>query len=237
MIEGVTFDCWDTILADDESINSRIRENLIKVMGEHGHIISKKKMDRLFMEEEEDYRIHVVTEKKTRDSHERTLSIMNLAGIDLPPEVIDGIADYSDRIALSPPPPVAAGIKDALEELSGRFKLAVICNTGWHSGEVVRELLHDYGLDGYFQYLSFSDEMGLAKPHRHIFEYTLDRINTDPGNAVHIGDSEYSDIAGAADAGMKTILYAGINRSYENDNSAHVTITGYDKLAEIIEKL
>jgi putative hydrolase of the HAD superfamily len=237
MIKGVTFDCWDTILVDDESNNREIKENLIKVMGEHGRTISKKKMDQLFMEEEEDYRIHVVSEKKTRDSHARTLAIIKLAKIDLPERVIDEIADYSDRTALNSPPPAVSGIKDALEELSRRFKLAVICNTGWHSGEVVRELLHDYGLTKYFQYLSFSDEVGLAKPHRHMFEYTLDRMDINPEEAVHIGDSEYSDIVGASNAGMKTILYAGINKSYENDNSADITIRDYNKLAEIIKKL
>jgi putative hydrolase of the HAD superfamily len=162
---------------------------------------------------------------------------MKLAETVLPADAIDELADFSDRLPLNTPPPAVGGIKDALEELTEKFKLAVICNTGWHSGDVVRELLHDYGLTKYFDYLSFSDEVGLAKPHRHMFEYTLDRIDIDPDEAVHIGDSEYSDIAGASDAGMRTILYAGINKSYEDDNSADITITDYDKLAEIIEKL
>ncbi len=237
MIRGVTFDCWDTILVDDERINRIIKDNLIEVMGRQGLSVSRKKMEQFFTEEEEDYRIHVVTEKKTPDSHTRTLTIMKLAGINLPREQIDEIADFSDRAALIDPPPVASGIKDALEELSGRYKLAIICNTGWHSGEVVRELLHDYGLSRYFRYFSFSDEIGVAKPHSHIFEYTLDRIEVEPGEAVHIGDSEYSDIAGAAGAGMKTILYTGINKSYESDNSADITMDRYDKLPEIIEKM
>jgi putative hydrolase of the HAD superfamily len=132
---------------------------------------------------------------------------------------------------------VVPGIKKVLEELSGVYKLAVICNTGWHSGETVRQLLAGYNFPKYFSHLTFSDEAGIAKPHKQIFEYTLDKLDCRSGDAVHIGDSEYSDIVGAKEANMKAILFTGINDKYKDNNSADITIDNYDNLVDIMGKM
>jgi len=55
--------------------------------------------------------------------------------------------------------------------------------------------------------------------------------------AVHIGDSEYSDIVGAKQANMRAILFTGVNDKYKDNNSADLTISTYDNLVAILEKM
>ncbi|MCK5078273.1 MAG: HAD-IA family hydrolase, partial [Calditrichia bacterium] len=116
-------------------------------------------------------------------------------------------------------------------------KLAVICNTGWHSGDTVRQLLKEYDLPKYFSHLTFSDEAGIAKPHKQIFEYTLEKLGYKAEDAVHIGDSEYSDIVGAKEANMRAILFTGINDKYNDNNTADIAISNYDNFVDIIAKM
>jgi putative hydrolase of the HAD superfamily len=101
----------------------------------------------------------------------------------------------------------------------------------------VRQLLEGYNLPGYFSHLTFSDEAGIAKPHKQIFEYTLDKIGFDTRDSVHIGDSEYSDIVGAKEAGMKAILFTGVNDKYKNNNTADIVVNDYNDFAGIIDRL
>jgi putative hydrolase of the HAD superfamily len=98
-------------------------------------------------------------------------------------------------------------------------------------------VLEGYEFPKYFSHLTFSDEASIAKPHKQIFEYTLDKLDCRTEDAVHIGDSEYSDIVGAKEANMKAILFTGINDKYKDNNSADITIDNYDNLVDIIETM
>ena len=84
----------------------------------------------------------------------------------------------------------------------------------------MRTLLEGNDLTKYFEWLSFSDEVGVAKPHRQIFEITVGKLGFRLEEAAHIGDSEYSDIVGAKEANMMAILFTGVNKKYEDINSA-----------------
>jgi FMN phosphatase YigB (HAD superfamily) len=194
-------------------------------------------VNELFSREAKIFQEYIIEHRKTPDSKMRVKTIVQLANVQLTSSDMDNAAIYCDRIALEYRPPVVPGIKKVLEELSGVYKLAVICNTGWHSGETVRQLLAGYNFPKYFSHLTFSDEAGIAKPHKQIFEYTLDKLDCRSGDAVHIGDSEYSDIVGAKEANMKAILFTGINDKYKDNNSADITIDNYDNLVDIMGKM
>ena len=58
-------------------------------------------------------------------------------------------------------------------------------------------MLARYGLIGYFGVLIFSNEYGWLKPDPRIFHHTLDELGVPPENAIHVGDTEDMDIAGA----------------------------------------
>ncbi len=237
MVKAITFDCWDTLLADDPSRTNKKKEYFRQIFNENDFPITESEIDDLFLKEGKLFENHIIEHRKTQNSRMRVKNIVQLAQIGMPAPDIDRIADYCDRIALDYPPPVVTGVEDVLKVLSKTYGLAVICNTGWHSGETVRHLLEEYGLTQYFSHLTFSDEAGIAKPHKQIFEYTLGKLHCSPEEAVHIGDSEYSDIVGAKEAKMGAILFAGINDRYKDSNSADITISTYDNLLDTLQQI
>lgn len=67
-------------------------------------------------------------------------------------------------------------------------------------------LLDHYGLRGYLDSVTYSQEVGAEKPDPRIFAVALSRAGCPPGEAVHVGDSWESDYLGAKRAGMIPVL-------------------------------
>lgn len=90
----------------------------------------------------------------------------------------------------------------ALEGLASRgIKLGVISN--WD--ERLRGLLGKLKLNGYFEVMSVSYEVGSPKPSPVIFEYAASALRL-PANAIlHIGDSIEMDVKGARAAGFNAL--------------------------------
>jgi putative hydrolase of the HAD superfamily len=103
-----------------------------------------------------------------------------------------------------------------LADLSTRYRLAIISDTGITPGRVLRQLLEQDNLTGYFTHFTFSDEVGRSKPHPSAFLTTLAALNATPAEAVHIGDLLRTDIAGAQAVGMRAVQYIGINHDQAN---------------------
>lgn len=90
-----------------------------------------------------------------------------------------------------------------LEELASRgFRLAAASN--WD--ERLRPLLKSLNLDGYFEAVLVSCELYFAKPSNVVFEHALRKLGVTPAEALHVGDSEDEDVAGALAAGMSAVL-------------------------------
>lgn len=106
-----------------------------------------------------------------------------------------------------------AGSAAVLRHLRQRgYKLGLIANSGWPSGRVMREVLAAEGMLMYFQAFSLADEVGARKPDPAIFRHALFHLDeeSDPAAVVHVGASSQADVAGARDAGLRSILYQGL---------------------------
>jgi putative hydrolase of the HAD superfamily len=128
-------------------------------------------------------------------------------------------------------------VKETLESLAESFSLAVICNTGFHGATTLRGILSDYGLTPCFKHMTFSDEAGVAKPHERIFQMTLQAVGARPEEAVHVGDSEPADIAGAKLAGLRAVLFTGASDRYAEENTAHAVFSSYGDLPAVLRSL
>ncbi len=237
MIRAITFDCWNTLIEEDGSRDIQRKEYFASRLKNKGFTVTEEDIERHFSTEAKLFEKFIIDHRKTQNSMARVRTILKLTGLNLTYEEINEAADYCDKIALEFRPPVIAGVKEMLEAFVDKYKMAVICNTGWHSANTVRNLLGDHDLHQYFSQTTFSDEAGVAKPHKQIFEQTLDALGCSLEEAVHIGDSEYSDIVGAKGANMRAILFAGVNEKYKEENTADFTISSYANLAEILEKM
>jgi HAD superfamily hydrolase (TIGR01549 family) len=88
------------------------------------------------------------------------------------------------------------------------IRLALISNTVW-PGHLHTRDLQRFGLDAFFDVLTYSSEHPHTKPHPAIFRDTLRRLgDVPPASAVHVGDRILDDVRGAQSAGLKGVLKA-----------------------------
>ena len=69
------------------------------------------------------------------------------------------------------------------------------------------------GIDRFFEVVSLSNELAMAKPCPEIFRHTLDALGVEPSRTLHVGDNPAADVAGAAAVGMRTAWLKGPSRS------------------------
>jgi putative hydrolase of the HAD superfamily len=92
------------------------------------------------------------------------------------------------------------------------------------------ELLARNDMLRYFDYLYFSNEHGASKPSRRAFGLTLERLGVRPAEAVHVGDIQRTDVAGAQAAGMSAVLFVGSNNSDAARTTADLVVRHFDEL-------
>ena len=72
----------------------------------------------------------------------------------------------------------------------------------------LHRVLSVLGLAPYFQSVTISTEVGVAKPAAEIFQAALAKHHCEAHEAWHVGDSEAEDYAGARAAGIRAVLLA-----------------------------
>lgn len=77
------------------------------------------------------------------------------------------------------------------------LKTAVMSNTGITSGPTLRMLLDEVGILPYIDFELYSDEVGSAKPSRHIFGRLAQISGIPSTHTMHIGDNRNADYDGA----------------------------------------
>jgi len=98
------------------------------------------------------------------------------------------------------------GARELLEELSSVATLALVSNG---IGEVVSDKVTRLDLEGYFDAIVVSGEIGVAKPHTGFFDIAFDRLDhPDKAMTLMIGDNLGSDIRGGINYGIDTCWYA-----------------------------
>lgn len=98
-------------------------------------------------------------------------------------------------------------VDESVQELRKTHRLAIITNgTNWTQHSRIERS----GFYHVVEHVSIAGEKGFGKPRSEIFEETLSCLGVKPEEAVHVGDSLSADIAGARNAGMRSVW---INRS------------------------
>ena len=91
-----------------------------------------------------------------------------------------------------------------LNSLRSKYKMHIITN-GFK--EVQKRKLQKSDLIQYFETVTISEDVGVKKPHKLIFDQALKAANANIENSVMIGDNFNADILGALGVGMKAIYY------------------------------
>lgn len=103
--------------------------------------------------------------------------------------------------------------KEILDYLLPKYPLVLVTNgfEGIQSTKVASG-----GIEKYFKAIVTSEKAGHKKPAKEIFEYALSQCNSLAQEAIMIGDNLLTDMAGAANAKIDSVLY---NPKKESHNS------------------
>ncbi|QYK05559.1 pyrimidine 5'-nucleotidase [Shewanella zhangzhouensis] len=123
-------------------------------------------------------------------------------------------------------------VPELLESLKGRYRLGIITN-GFT--ELQRIRLERTGFADHFELLVISEEVGLAKPDRAIFDHALDAMgNPARERVLMVGDTLSSDILGGLNAGLRTCWYNPDAKVIEQGIQPHLEIRCHSELARLL---
>ncbi|MBS1913120.1 MAG: HAD family hydrolase [Bacteroidetes bacterium] len=238
----VTIDFWNTIFDSSGGVvrNDARRAALMAAAADAGYGASAEQLEEAYRSIWAYFDVQWLEHHRTPTSPELVREICRRAGIQLREQVLDAVAADFSRGVLEHPPMLLPGAAAALARLASRARLALISDTAFSPGSVLRELMELNNVAQYFDAFIFSDETGVAKPHPDAFRLALEALGAGADGAVHIGDLERTDIAGAKGVGMKAILYRGVESPHkyaEEATTADAVMHHWNEVAETLDRL
>ena len=219
---AVTFDLWRTLIFEfGKKENSAQRRELradygVEALAGIGESVDRADFFKVFVDLSDD--ITAGHDDET-DSHFGEWIRLGLSRIDsgLPDRIgVFGIATVGaaiDKSFIDSPPTLLDGVLEMLDGVTERgLRIGLVTNTGLTSRGAFRDWFTDIDLLKKFGHIAYSNEMGIAKPNRLMFDATLRALGVVHERALHVGDNLYSDIAGASVIGMSTVWARGDSR-------------------------
>ncbi len=227
MLKAITFDFWNTLYKAAPYAFTLRRSRLFEVFAQNHIDVDLEQVDAAEDVARVEWNRIWREEYRTPPAADWVRWMLDDLLIQLPPADFNALADYFDHSLLDadPGPTLIDGAAETVRRLAQRYRLGIISDSGLSTGKTLRQFLNRDGLLDCFACTTFSDEVGVSKPHTRIFQLTLDRLGAQPGEAVHLGDLTHSDIAGAKAIGMfavrMTANFNDVNRSVEPDAVAN----------------
>lgn len=230
-IRGVTFDFWNTLVAERPTSGEHRRRAQVELLAVHGierepsEIESASAAMRAWFDES-------WVSNRVVTSADAARRFAGLLGSDDEGLVADLTAAYSsggDPATLR----LAPGIAELLVALSDRdIPVGIICDTGFTPGVTLRSYLAHHGLLRFFRHWSFSDEVGVYKPDGKMFAHAAGGLGIDdPSGLAHVGDLRRTDVGGATAAGWTPVRYRGLaDDTDESWPDATIVIDHHDQL-------
>jgi putative hydrolase of the HAD superfamily len=233
-IKTITLDFWDTITKYPFS------EDIFMERVEYAHNILEQyeltyertiELMRLIYTHFEDI---WVNEHRTPSTAEMFKNLESNSGVKFREDHFNELVTYNESLVPEKYFNIDTEIIGAIKELSQKYKIILISDTGFEPGKALRKAIAGTGLKDIFKYEVFSDETGYSKPDKRAFELASRISETDLVDMIHIGDREEKDIKGARSAGMYSILYAGFRDNDKDITTADYIVTSWNEILELL---
>ncbi|MBO7291539.1 MAG: YjjG family noncanonical pyrimidine nucleotidase [Bacteroidaceae bacterium] len=99
--------------------------------------------------------------------------------------------------------------------------------------EVQHKKLQSAGIEDYFERMVLSDEIGINKPDRRLFDYALEVTHSQAADTLMIGDNYDADILGAMQAGWGQIYFDRNHRGITAPEPQH-TVHSLKEVMDIL---
>ncbi len=209
MIRAVTFDFWGTLYgfgdAPERRREGRRRDYAHSFLTALGAQVTPRQLEYAL-----DLLLHEIdhlrkTSHAALSGEEIGLRLARTVGVRLEGEDAERLGELLSTAGREEPPVPLPGARQALETLRGKVKLGLISDTGFTLGHDLYAVMEADGLAQLMDGFTFSNQTGTTKPELRQFFHTLHRLDVRPDQAVHVGDLESTDVAGAKAAGMRAI--------------------------------
>jgi putative hydrolase of the HAD superfamily len=216
-VRAITFDFWRTLFRDAEVEERRLLRvaACVEALGlpaadiDEAIRVTWQEFDRCHREEQ-----------RTLSPLDAVTMTCERLGVSLQDGPAAKLCDvFATAIVQHSPVPID-GALEAVQAAAAHGPVGLISDTGVSPGSSLSQLLARHGFLDYFDALIWSDEVGVSKPQRLMFERAAHALGVKTNELLHIGDLEYTDIIGAHAVGAKAALFAGDNARHKDATSA-----------------
>jgi HAD superfamily hydrolase (TIGR01509 family) len=208
-IKAITFDFWSTLFKDTGDIGKNRHvwriENMAKGLAKAGWMGSPAEiLAAIEIASNRGTEIRLKGEVDFLPEEQIELIFKQLA-VSPSKEVFEEVLRAYTKASGEFPPAPMPGTIETVKELSKKYPIGLISNTGITPGSVLRTVLEGAGIIDCFKVLTFSNEVNLVKPNPEIFKLTAKGLGVDVRDTVHIGDDFEADVVGAQGVGASGI--------------------------------
>jgi putative hydrolase of the HAD superfamily len=247
MIKAVTFDFWDTLVADDSDEPRRAAlglptkpqarlQLLVDEIIAHHPSITPEQIAEAFRQANQRFSHAWKVEHRTPTVTQRVQVAYDALKIPPTPNSAD-IVRKIEEMEVMIPPTFVAGVNETLAQLSRRYALGIVSDTMHTTGRGLRALMERQGILQYLRVLVFSDEVGASKPSPLVFERAAEGFGVSLAQIVHVGDRESNDVQGPLALGMKAILFTGVVDRDSKNTKANAICREFSTLPNVIQQL
>lgn len=216
-IRAVTFDFWMTLFEE----TNRAERHQVRVDGFCAATGADPKAtdEALQAAHAEFFRTHV-SEQRTLAPGDAVQMVCDALDLRLEPPLFDEMATLFGTAIFAYPPTPIAGALEAVQATAAQVPIGLISDSGMSPGTSLRRLLDAHGFTPYFTTLTFSDEVGVAKPQAEMFTRTASVLGVAPNELLHLGDLDPTDIVGVQALGGTGALFTGANDRFKDQTTA-----------------
>lgn len=239
-LQVITIDFWNTLF---DSVNHENRykyrnDIFIEETSKLGFNINEFDLDNAIKESWAYFEDHWINKMRTPESSELVQVIFSYLNLPYEKNTFNRIVTSYEDSLFEHPPVLIDGVRELLPKLAEKYRLGLISDTGYSPGTHLRKLMSDNDILDYFTSFSFSNETGVSKPHEKAFQTILQELKVDPKHSLHIGDIERTDVVGANNSGMISVLFTGVESEFDRKNpeitSADISINHWSELSEAL---
>lgn len=206
----ISIDFWNTIVESESrgEIRRKVRIDAVReVAANYDNDITPEEFDKAKRIASDKFHNIWLNQHRTPTTNELAGYVLDHLNISATEEEQQYLTKQFAESLWEGPPKLSANVEEVIPRLANKHSLAIISDTMYSPGYVLREFLEKKELSKYFQSFIFSDETGCSKPDPKAYRKALTETQSRAAESWHIGDRLDTDITGAKKVGMQSILF------------------------------
>ncbi len=235
MIAAVTFDFWGTLYTEGDAearrkaMRSEYARNFLMGLGAD---VTAQQIDYAFEITWKELYHQYKTNHVGYTAEDIGQTLARTVGQQLTLDDAVRLGELASTAGRDEPPVPLPGALEVIQALTGKVRLGLISDTGFTLGHDLYAVMEADGFAQMIEQFTFSNQTGTTKPELRQFHHTLHRLDSRAEQAVHVGDLEDTDVAGAKAAGMRAVRI--VNPGEDGQTIADASV---EKIADVLDVL